>query len=406
MELNSEDLVAPPPKALPANPQLRRIPATAAPSTISAYATTTFSEKQVRNQLLYRQQFCAVTGSAAASLEACHILNAVRKRKSENKEQAKDRKIAWETYLTDLGLNGGAPFSLNSVFNEILAKRDIHHPWNKSGSICFCPPSNVIVALTATFKRANDLWSAQGAAARVLTASPLFGSFNCNVFVLNRNAVFPCGEPLLVQTNPNISTSSQQSSVQHPVWNQYIYDEQTGHLVCDGQGHLNLRMWSDPVSTIAVVLNASVKLSHAIAAARDKIEEGWVVPPSLHILNAQIQEFLVQLYFTPRAATRTDEEEYNAAHMPQNQDDSTFQPKSGNVGYELTPQEALETEDREEDDDDLEEEDDNEQPLTLEEMDLGLEKLRDPSVAIADKIEIGADVRPSPLPLQLLPFLT
>ncbi|KAF8196747.1 hypothetical protein K438DRAFT_742084 [Mycena galopus ATCC 62051] len=209
MELNPEDLVAPPLKALPANPQLQRILATATPSTISAYATTTFSEKRVRNQLLHRQQFCAVTGSAAASLEACHILNAVRKRKSENKEQAKDRKLAWETYLTDLGLNGGAPFSLNSVFNEILAKRDIHHPWNKSGSICFCPPSNIIISLTATFKRANDEWSARGAAARVLTpASPLFGSFNCDVFVLNRNVAFPF--QFNIPSGTNTFTTSRQ----------------------------------------------------------------------------------------------------------------------------------------------------------------------------------------------------
>jgi hypothetical protein len=87
-----EELVPLPPKNLPANPQLRRIAATAVPSTVSSSATTTFSERRARNQLLNRQQFCAVTGSAAASLEACHILNAVRKKKTESKEQAKERK--------------------------------------------------------------------------------------------------------------------------------------------------------------------------------------------------------------------------------------------------------------------------------------------------------------------------
>jgi hypothetical protein len=306
--------------------------------------------------------------------------------------------------------------------NLLAVKRDIHHPWAKSGSLCFCPPSNVITGLTTAFARANLQWVQKGTGARILEPALAYGSYNFDIFVLNRTAFLPCGEPLLVQATPHIIYPSGPSSAALPVWHQYVYNEQTGQL-CSTQGHLILRLWSDAVSTIAVILNASVKLSHAIAAARDVPEDGWVVPSAMHALDAQIKEFLQQLYFSPPTATaaRAEEEEDYEVLTPrssadprdepgddtegdrdynmdqddgQDQDDPTVQPKGGNANYERTPQEALKTDitdDLEDDleDDDLEEEDD-EEALTLEEMNLGLKKLRDPSVAVGDKMDIGA----------------
>ncbi|KAJ7046914.1 hypothetical protein C8F04DRAFT_1387435 [Mycena alexandri] len=395
--LRPEQLVANPSRNLPANPQLRHITATVAPS-VSSSATTTLSESRVRNQLLYRQQFCAVTGSAVASLEACHLLNAVRKRKKESPEDAEKRKRDCEEYLTELGLGGGHPFLLNSIFNELLLKRDIHHPLDKSGSICFCPPSHVIMGLTAAFKRANLRWET---GPRILeTTGVSYGSNNFNVYVLNPTAFLPCEEPLLVQATPR-------------VWNQYIYDAQTGQLRGE-QGPLTLRLYGN-VSTIAVILNASVKISHAILAAQNSPSDGWVIPPILHRLDSEIKDFLQELYFLPATSTATTAEGEDGAHTLKSsadprdesgdedhhynmddghwdQDEHTVQPQDGNSHYERTHQGALHTDittgDLEEDD--LEEEEDDEQALTLEEMDLGLKKLRDPSVAVADKRDIGA----------------
>ncbi|KAJ7812761.1 hypothetical protein B0H13DRAFT_1925983 [Mycena leptocephala] len=284
-----EELVPLPPKNLPANPQLRRIAATAVPSTKPA---------------LNRQQFCAVTGSAAASLEACHILNAVRKKKTESKEQAKERKreyVCSEAYLTELGLRGGAPFSLNSVFNEVLR----HPPY-----------------------------------------------------------IYPSGP----------------SSAALPVWHQYVYNEQTGQL-CSAQGHLILRLWSDAVSTIAVFsMQASSFLMRSPPLRHSR---GWLgCPVCVAALDAQVKEFLQQLYFSPPTATaaRTEEEDYEVLtprssadprdepgddtegdrdyNMDQDdgQDqDPTVQPKGGNANYERTPQEALKTDITDDLEDDLEE---------------------------------------------------
>ncbi|KAJ6532733.1 hypothetical protein DFH09DRAFT_1408099 [Mycena vulgaris] len=379
----------------PANPHLLDPPTyqaqTVAPSSAASSATTTQTQKLLRNRLLRLGQFCAVTESATATLQACHILNTVRKKKNETAEDARERKGAIESFLTNLGVLKREPFLLNSLFNMFLLKKDIHSIWAKHASIVFCPSIQTITQLTEYFNDCNYLW--QGRAARDQAITPQrpyveggdsLRAFRFNLFVLHPASFLPHGEPISVCMEPSY-LDAQHSTITAPsTWEAYYYDSTTSKLVLSGTTTpLTITIRHGDLSTVAVILNADAKIEHAQ-------ESGWRLSPEVLRLKKAIDSFKLELYFLPDLKGQSSRRASDDLNTTQ---DHRSTPKPSDIHINKDGQaedEGSEYEDEE--DEELEEEDDDEasRSLSPEEYKLGLKKVVDPSIPIQERMAIGS----------------
>ncbi|KAJ7092698.1 hypothetical protein C8R44DRAFT_891134 [Mycena epipterygia] len=394
---------------LPANPHLLDPPVnqaeTAAPSLASPSATTTQTQKLLRNRLLRLGQFCAVTGSATATLQACHILNPVRKKKSETAEDARRRKEAIENFLTNLGILKREPFLLNSLFNMCLLKTDIHYIWDKCASIVFCPALQTIIQLTNYFDDCNAVW--QRHADREHTIPPQrpavvqggnsLRACKFDFFVLHATSFLPHGEPIFVCMDPPY-LDAQHSTINAPsIWEAYRYDSTTSKLVgATGTATpLAITVRHGDLSTVAVILNADAKIEHAQ-------ESGWRLSPEVLQLKEAIDSFKLHFFFLPtldgESSRRTASDNSNATEVTNMHPPScllqdglrTSKPSHNHVdedGQETgSENEGSEYEDEEDEEDD----DEASGSLSPEEYKLGLKKVVDPSIPIQERMQIGS----------------
>ncbi|KAJ7257900.1 hypothetical protein B0H12DRAFT_1322719 [Mycena haematopus] len=316
-------LVTPASASFPPNPQLhsppKYLPETAAPSTV-ATGTTTFSEKKLRNSLLRRNQCCAVTRSATETIQSCHVLNAVRKKKHGTAEEARERKKALEDFLAGRMILGSqsSSFSLNSLANTLLLKPHIRGSWDKYASVMFCPPLETITRLTTYFLFSNCLWDAVVEYAidrKTLPPRPFdlpsgFAdecvlSSDFDFFVLHPSTFLPYGEPFSVCMNPPYLDEAHPTiSYDHlPIWETYHYHAATSKLTAENAPATNavqestidalkISMHGTSLSTVAVILNADTKIEHAQS-------HQWRLSSEVSALKKAIDSFKLAFYYLP-----------------------------------------------------------------------------------------------------------
>ncbi|KAJ6532732.1 hypothetical protein DFH09DRAFT_1408097 [Mycena vulgaris] len=350
-------------QTFPANPHLLDPPTyqarTVAPSSAASSATTQ-TQKLLRNRLLRLGQFCAVTGSATATLQACNILNTVRKKKNETAEDARERKGAIESFLTNLGVLKRESFLLNSLFNVFLLKKDIHSIWAKHASIVFCPSIQTITQLTEYFNDCNYLWQGRAARDQAITSQRPYveGGDSLRAFRFN-----------LCPSSRQLSSSCMITAPS--TWEAYYYDSTTSKLVLSGTTTpLTITIRHGDLSTVAVILNADAKIEHAQ-------ESGWRLSPEVLRLKKAIDSFKLELYFLPNL------EGENSRPTASGDLDLT-----SNAIHRSTPKPS----DDRRGDEELEEEDDDEasRSLSPEEYKLRLKKVVDPSIPIQERMAIGS----------------
>ncbi|KAJ7452105.1 hypothetical protein B0H11DRAFT_2246062 [Mycena galericulata] len=423
-------LFAGPKKQIPPNPHSIQNPPvyqpeTVAPSSAASSATTTKTQKLLRNRLLRLGQFCAVTGSATASLQVCHILNTVRRQKAETAEHARVRKDNVESFLTNIGILGRQAFHLDSFLLSCVrppsiipvdhdrrlfpVKIDIHNLWDKYASILISPPLEIIIQLTTYFLECNLVWQSRANISGTIptprpTIDNAYGSNalrrrQFNIHVLHSRSFLPHGESLLVCVDPPY-LDKQHPTVNAPsTWETFHYDRPTSKLVraADNTTPLTITVRHGDLSTVAVILNASAKIE-------DAQNRGWTLSSDVMRLKQAIDAFVPVLYYLPtidsEGGRRTASEDSNTdgRNTPKPPDRDDFMDEDGEAGggdYDNAGHEDgddVEEEDDElEEDEELEEESDEEasRTLTPEEYDLALKKVVDPTVPIQERIQIG-----------------
>ncbi|KAJ6612755.1 hypothetical protein B0H10DRAFT_2050898 [Mycena sp. CBHHK59/15] len=308
-------LVAAASPTFPPNPHFATGPKyptdTATASSARSSTATTKEEKKFRNQLLKVDQFCFVTGSATASLQACHVLNAVRKTKHESASQAAQRKERIERFLTDQRILNDQEFRLDTLPNGVLLKPDIHVAWDLYASICLCPTLSTLYQVAASFAYCNKRWDRAVTAARKMVPRPLpnLNSLSQPVewqlVVLHPRTFLPYNEPLLVSENPPLLTSdsSLDLSTYSPQWEAFSVDQTTLSLVrSDGTAlsmtHRSGVASSARLSVVAMIINANSKLEYAAA-------QGWVLPAALLELKEVTADVFAEFFYIPDVHTLT-----------------------------------------------------------------------------------------------------
>ncbi|KAJ7475713.1 hypothetical protein FB451DRAFT_1244441 [Mycena latifolia] len=412
------DLVASASVTLPENPHFRSPPTyqsdTAAAS--SATGTTTFTEKKLRNSLLRRSQFCAVTRSATESIQTCHVLNTVRRKKNETVEAARQR-----SFLSDLKILGRSPFLLNSIANALLLLPRIHTSWDKYASVMICPPLKTIEDLQAYFFGCNFFWDRMAKKTpETLPERPvlheqsdgLLHASEFDFFVLRPATFLPYGETMSVCINPpHLDRTHPTISDDHrSIWMPHHYDPTSSKLVMeppvtvtaedekmgDAPEPLKVAVHGTSLSTVAVIINASTKLGHAE-------RNNWPLSAEVLKLKAAIDSFMFQFFYLPSASDASSPSKEGPT--PRLMDDgeplsddrmqgsgSDREGSHGNQHDEADLEEEEEGEEFEEyEEEELEEEDDDEasRSLSAEEYRLGLKKVRDQSIPIKRRMEIA-----------------
>ncbi|KAJ7824010.1 hypothetical protein B0H13DRAFT_2291082 [Mycena leptocephala] len=384
-------------RTLPANPQLYDPPVyqadTVAPSLASG--TTTHTQKLLRNCLLRTAQFCAVTGSASESIQACYVLNTVRKRKGESTEEAQARRVAVEDFLMDCGIL------------KVLPR--IHNSWNTYASVFFCPERRVIEDLTIYFQICNTAWQYQ--ADQIQSVSPKRPLFeggaklllrHFNFYVINPTGFLPNGEPLAVCTSPPRLDEDHPMIAHVPTWSSYCYDLATSQLVPVAGNAVPLVI-SLPydLSTVSVIINANEKIEHAQRS-------GWILSNNVSALKVAIEAFLQEFFFLPLLNVRNSRRTGSDSMITQDVSiGSVLEPmEDAKEGTSLDPSSSAITlcsgmtpaPDRmeeaapglgsdgdgsvyEDEDEELEESDDD-RTLPTEEFWEGLQKVKDPTIPI------------------------
>ncbi|KAJ7785644.1 hypothetical protein B0H16DRAFT_1875803 [Mycena metata] len=398
-------LVYPTTGNLPANPHLQNPPrfpdGTAAPS--SASGESALDEKVLRNRLLRHAQFCAVTGSATASLQACHILNTVRRKSNETADVAAARRRDVEAYFNSRGILGGPEFFLNSLLNLVLLKTGIQVSWDKYGSFVFCPSLQAINAAMNHFVRCNKLWQEKTDTDQKIPATrPVTpGNTDCllvselDLFVIHPQSFLPCQEPILVSTTPPYVNDSQRDPAIFPpsTWIPYSYDSVTSQLVNVSNQPRTITVRQGQVSIVAIILNAHQKI---LSAQQNQ----WPLTPNLVVLLHLTTFFLKEWFFEPelgRSAapettisqksydmtnTEMSGERINLPAQGQGQGSGSGPASTSTQNTELMQYEELE--------DEYSDEDEYDRSVSPSEMSMGLEKLVDPSVTLQERMDIGS----------------
>ncbi|KAJ7928752.1 hypothetical protein B0H13DRAFT_2311058 [Mycena leptocephala] len=296
-------------RTLPANPQLYHPPVyqadTVAPSLASG--TTTHTQKLLRNRLLRTAQFCAVTGSASESIQACYVLNTVRKRKGESTEEAQARRVAVEDFLMDCGiLKGGANLLLRHF----------------------------------------------------------------NFYVINSTGFLPNGEPLALLLRLATSQLVPVAGNAVPLVISLPYD----------------------LSTVSVIINANEKIEHAQRS-------GWILSNNVSALKVAIEAFFQEFFFYLCSMSRT----LCAGAYGRRQGGYIIRPfLFGDDPQGMTPapdriEEAApglgsdgDGSEYEDEDEEFEEESDDDRTLPTEEFWEGLQKVKDPTIPIQDRMAIAS----------------
>ncbi|KAJ6551507.1 hypothetical protein B0H19DRAFT_172264 [Mycena capillaripes] len=207
--------------------------------------------------------------------------------------------------------------------------------------------------------------------------------------------------PLLDETHPSITTTT--------TWTNYHCDPTTSRLIPVAGGVVPLTI-SLPhhVSAVGLILNADAKIKHAQ-------QHGWVLSPEVLALKATIDAFIQQFYLQP--IPNAENSRRTASDSTITQDGGTgsaqepmwggagamaLDPSSSTMahggGMPLAPDRMEETAQGIEldddgsvyDMDDDKEESDDERTLPADEFWQGLRRLKDPTVPIQDRIDIGS----------------
>ncbi|KAJ3517704.1 hypothetical protein NLJ89_g327 [Agrocybe chaxingu] len=257
-------------------------------------------EKALRNRLLAYDQRSFLTGSAAADLEAAHIISAVRHNDL--------RKLAVETYLTQQRIQ--PLFRFDNAANAILLESSLHTQWDIYGTFCFIPAENDLVAMLESLKRSNEMWRQD--APDAVSKEPFY-SPKWDIIVLHPHAMFPEGMPLAIAQdrtffngrNGGIPVSS------HLSWTWWIA---AGDTLRSATGtsfepfvarDLRSEFGVPPISSLAMVINAHSKLQRFL--------QDFASSASTRVLRfAQlISDLVTEIFFVPAAYDDVAPKMYN-----------------------------------------------------------------------------------------------
>ncbi|KAF8972732.1 hypothetical protein BDZ97DRAFT_1782429 [Flammula alnicola] len=306
-------VVIPSCKRLPPNPHIggpdalscALVPPSETADTNSEWSPESRADKGLRHMLLANDQRSFFTGSAAADLQAAHIITAVR-RNAERKRQV-------EAYLTQQRLHPPMldSFFLDSISNAILLEANLHTQWDLYGTFCFVPTEDDANAMLQELRTCNETWRQRqhtlaGSASVIRAARPLdiskppFSRPRWEIVVLHPHALLPDRQPLAIAQNRSLYVIGQPLPPTPSTWTFWIASGDRLFSLQQSDKYLDPFMATDVrgefyiLSSLAMVINAHCKLEQFMQ------DHGGSASERVKRFAQLISELVTEIFFVPQ----------------------------------------------------------------------------------------------------------
>ncbi|THU94452.1 hypothetical protein K435DRAFT_966838 [Dendrothele bispora CBS 962.96] len=314
-----ERIVLPSPAdKLPPNPLLlgREPTSAAASSQRSSIASVDIpkEDKTLRNKLLKTDQWSFLTGVVSVDLQPAHILNTIRKATTGSEADVRKKEVEKLLNLQRI-LGIGKRFDLDCICNAFLLEANQHVWLDLYGAIAFIPIESQLDKILKLLNFANEIWQleVEEYGTSRLSDRPLDITMEpqWQVLVLHPEAVCAERHPIRIRRHPYVFPADNPTKVHGSdpiIWDDYLPEDFILQRSSDGRKRVFVHGYTDEnfqlptrrkadeqISILAMIINASSKLEHAIEKKYPCYQN-----PSIVNLRNKCSDICRQFFFQPK----------------------------------------------------------------------------------------------------------